>query len=263
VVVEFLAPGRVPSLGVRGDLPLKPGVVYKAFTGISANNFDFPYLSTLVRAAPDSWKIGVEVKRIDFGEKGELLVFFTVLEPMRIDQTQLLFEIRLPGGNWPEIETEQGEPLALPGIKIALEPVSNRRVVERPAAPQAAAPVHPPGRQMSEAEAAKKAAEWLNAPDERGRVVNGPVDTVAAQPAKRPQAVFAAVEDKSMKSNLSRGVVTAPLRAAHVDTFTAESGTPAAPQAPMANQPKVVDFKEETVLLTPQTERAAEPVLGL
>ncbi len=246
-VVEFLAPGRVPSLSVRGDLPLKPGVVYKAFTGVSTN-FPIPFLGCQVRASPDAWRFGVEVKRLDYGEQSELLIYFTVLEQIRLDQLQLTFEVH----NWTlepldpsaPFGNKEGATLSLPGIKIALEPSTARRVTERPVAK--AAPAAPT---ISEAEAEKRARDWINTPDEKGRVVNAS-DVVAPHPVAKAANVQAAAVPKDMKSNLSRGVVTAPLRA--VPSEVAGEG-----------QPKPLDptLKEEFTVITPQAERAADPVV--
>jgi len=251
-VVEFLAPGRVPSLSVRGDLPLKPGVIYKAFTGVSTA-FPIPFLGCTVRASPDAWKFGVEVKRLDYGEQSELLIYFTVLETIRLDQLQLSFEVfgylDDPGRPVPDVfETEEGPKLSLPGIKIALEPVTARRVSER-APSQSTAPAN--GVQMTEAEAERRAKDWLNTPAARGRVVCGS-DVVAAHPVEKKANVAAAVAPKDMKSNLSRGVVTAPLKA--VPSEVAGEG-----------QPKPLDptLKEEFAVLTPQAERQADPTASI
>lgn len=245
--VEFLAPGRVPSLGVRGDLPLKPGVIYKAFTGVSAA-FAFPFMASLVRPVAESWKIGTEVKRVDYGEQGELIIFFTVLEQLRLDQAQLMFEIIVDGAENREIVTQGGSKLSLPGIKIAIEPVSARQV-ERRIAPSGGGSVG--GQQLSEAEVHKKAADWLNTPDDKGKIVGGSDEVFARQVAK-PAQVMAAVAPKDMKSNLSRGVVTAPLRA--VPAEIAGEG-----------QPRSMDptLKEEFTTLEPQAERVADPLSNL
>ncbi|MFA6132432.1 MAG: hypothetical protein WC869_00295 [Phycisphaerae bacterium] len=244
--VEFLAPGRVPSLSVRGDLPLKPGVIYKAFTGVSAA-FPFPFLGCMVRAAMEAWRFGVEVKRIDFGENSELIIYFTVLEQLRLDQAQLRFEISHDCLSvCTAIDTVEGGRLSLPGIKIAIEPVSARRVTER----QVMAG-QPASQQMTDAEAAKKAAEWLNAPDEKGKIVGGS-DQVFARQVERPAVVTAAVAPKDMKSSLSRGVVTAPLRA--VPAEVAGEGQP---------KPLDPDMKEEFTTITPQAERPADPANAL
>jgi hypothetical protein len=244
--VEFLAPGRVPSLSVRGDLPLKPGVIYKAFTGVSAT-FGFPFLQSLVRSSPEAWHSGVEVKRVEFGEQGELLVFFTVLEQLKLDQAPITFEVHnsfLQSAQ--SFETQDGSRLSLPGIKIAIEPVSTRKIVERPVAnPGTQGTAN--GKQMSDAEAQKKAADWLNAPDDKGKIVGGS-DEVFARAVAKPAQVTAAVAPKDMKSNLSRGVVTAPLRPAHPEV---EPG----PTGPVVT--------EEFTVLTPQAERQADPVTNL
>jgi hypothetical protein len=249
--VEFLAPGRVPSLSVRGDLPLKPGVIYKAFTGVSAD-FQFPFLGCLVRPCVDAWRYGVEVKRIDFGEGGELLIYFTVLEQLRMDQAPLRFEIMDPQRlRFPDLITQDGPRLSLPGIKIALEPVSTRKIVERPVAnPGTQGTAN--GKQMSEAEAQKKAADWLNTPDEKGKIVGGSDEVIARQVTK-PAQVTAAVAPKDMKSNLSRGVVTAPLRPTHPELGSGADGP----------RPADPTLKEEFTVLTPQAERQADPVSNL
>lgn len=245
--VEFLAPGRVPSLNVRGDLPLKPGVIYKAFTGVSSA-FPFPYLGCLVRPSMEAWRYGVEVKRLDFGEGSELLVYFTVIEQMRLDQTPLRFEISDSSLAGHAVTTQSGPRLSLPGIKIAIEPVTARRF-ERPAGPTGMQGTAN-GQQMTEAEAQRKAAEWLNAPDDKGKIVGGS-DEVFARPVSKPAQVTAAVAPKDMKSSLSRGVVTAPLRPAQ-----AEAG---------ADDPKPMDptMREEFTTLAPQAERQADPVSNL
>lgn len=248
--VEFLAPGRVPSLSVRGDLPLKPGVIYKAFTGVSSD-FPFPYLGCLVRPSPEAWRYGVEVKRIDFGEGSELLVYFTVLEQLRMDQAPLRFEIGHPSLDGYNVVTQEGPKLSLPGIKIALEPVSTRKIVERPVAnPGTQGTAN--GKQMSEAEAQKKAADWLNTPDEKGKIVGGSDEVIARQVTK-PAQVTAAVAPKDMKSNLSRGVVTAPLRPTHPELGSGADGP----------RPADPTLKEEFTVLTPQAERQADPVSNL
>jgi hypothetical protein len=246
--VEFLAPGRVPSLSVRGDLPLKPGVIYKAFTGVSAT-FGFPFLQSLVRSSPEAWRSGVEVKRVEFGEQGELLVFFTVLEQLKFDQTPITFEVHDSLlASFGSFETQEGCRLSLPGIKIAIEPVSTRKIIERPVANPGTQGVAN-GKQMSDAEAQKKAADWLNAPDDKGKIVGGSDEVFARQPAK-PAQVTAAVAPKDMKSNLSRGVVTAPLRAVPAEIVG-------------EGQPGPSDLKEEFTTLTPVAERMADPISNL
>lgn len=247
--VEFLAPGRVPSLSIRGDLPLKPGVIYKAFTGVSSA-FPFPFLSCLVRASAEAWRFGVEVKRVEYGEQSEMIIYFTVLEQMRLDQAPITFEVFDSTLSADSFETQEGCRLSLPGIKIAIEPVSSRKIVERPVAnPGTQGTAN--GKQLSEAEAHKKAADWLNTPDDKGKIVGGSDEVFARQVAK-PAQVTAAVAPKDMKSNLSRGVVTAPLRA--VPAEIAGEG-----------QPRSMDptLKEEFTTLEPQAERVADPLSNL
>ena len=239
-VVEFLAPGRIPSLGVRGDLPLKPGVIYKAFTGVSPAS-EFPFRTYLVRPSQDCWKYGLEVKRLDFGEHSELIIYFTVLEPLRTDQTQLIFEVMQSSSTiepFTHIETQAGVHLALPGIKQALEPVTKVRF-SPPLAPnaQSAAPVN--GRQMSEADAVKKAADWLNSPDERGKVVSGSDVSVIPRPVEKPAQVTESTFPKEPRNPLSKGVVVTK-----ATTSVAEG----------SEQMKVSDLKEEFAVIVPQRE---------
>ena len=239
-VVEFLAPGRIPSLGVRGDLPLKPGVIYKAFTGVSPAS-EFPFLTYLVRPSQDCWKYGLEVKRLDFGEHSELIIYFTVLEPLRTDQTQLIFEAMQPSTTanpFTHVETQDGVPLALPGIKQALEPVTKVRF-SPPLAPnaQSAAPVN--GRQMSDAESIKKAADWLNSPDERGKVVSGSDISAIARSVEKPAQVTESTFPKEPRNPLSKGVVVTKATAAGADG---------------SEQMKVSDLKEEFTVIEPQRE---------
>lgn len=240
--VEHLSPGKVPSLNVRSDLPLRPGVIYKAYTGI-VSEFPLPFPMCLVRAAADAWRFGVEVKRLDYGDGSELIVYFTVLEQLKLNEVPLRFQVYHPCFDGAELVTQTGGSLATPGIKIALEPATARRLVERPANP-AGTQGGANGKQMTDAEAQKRAADWLNTPDDRGRVVDGPVTEAPRQlTPERPANVAAMVAPKDMKSNLSRGVVTAPLKPSNDDTVT-----------------KKVEVQEEYTVLRPQAEKMAQPI---
>lgn len=170
--IEFLSPGRVPSLGVKTDLLLRPNVIYKAFTGVCFQGAP-PFAALQVQADNASWKYGVEVKRLEYGVENELVIYFTILEPVALANISPSLGFDLLGikgnvGNF--MFNENSGELPLPGIKIAVEPKTAKRYIEK----SQTAPQSQKAAADSEAEAARKAAAYWNTPDTVGRVVDGP-----------------------------------------------------------------------------------------
>jgi hypothetical protein len=255
--VEFLSPGRVSNLAVRGDLPLKPGIIYRGYTGVTAifgEVLPRPHQIT-VRPTLETWRVsGVEIKRVDFGEDGELILYFTVLEQVVVGQAPFKFELYSDiYMNQTSVE-DMDHLLTIPGIKIAVEPANARRVVGYRGPVSLTQPMNDAA---ADKLAEQKAAAWLNTPDERGKIISGPVlPEPPRPPPERPAKVTAAVAPKDMGSNLKRGVVAAPLKSSQTLT---QDGMPVATEG----TPPPKTLKEEYVTLTPQPERLADPVTNL
>jgi len=163
VVTTFLSPGRVPTLAPIADLPVVPGNVYRAYTGISIPGLVVAH-QVRVRAAAKAWRSGLDVVRVDVDP--ELVVYFTVRERMTHDRLEPMFELFFPNlrpGTVFDLTLVTAVSIPTPGLNLALEPKGKH--VREVAKPVAAAAVTP--------DAEKAVRAWLDAPDERGRVVGG------------------------------------------------------------------------------------------
>lgn len=185
LVVEALAAGRVTSLSPRKDLSLRPGVIYRAHTGIQIVTPRFNHTAMVVRATPEMWRYGVRVERVDELD-GELTICFSTVEPFQLSDQEnqsVSFEVHVFGvTGMTSVELTAGGERAEPGIKLALEkPTAHIKAIPVPAAPAA----QKQAAKTPEQEA-KAVSDWLNAPDETGHVVSkaAPVEiTTEAAPA--------------------------------------------------------------------------------
>lgn len=179
---EFLAHGgRVVVLYARTELSFRPGVIYKAFTGIALP--DVPNsASLLARATAAAWKHGLIVHRVEFeGDLNELVVYFTVTEGFEFYRTQPLVEVapilaheprfvvgvdrdgQIDTAKAPAIEVIKGPEAPPPGPQKSQE--EGLKLAE-PRKKGEAAPADDP-----EASDAAKVRNWLNEPDEKGKIV--------------------------------------------------------------------------------------------
>lgn len=172
---EHLTPGRIASLGTKTELTLKPGVIYKAYTGICFDTH-VALSDLVVRASPEAWRAGLYPLRVDYSgtngrdEPAELLVYFTVAAGMEFVRRDPLFEMALRSASTPEeVPTEVSGQTASHVVPegLAIATTGERHLQGPPAAPvNSSAPT------TANAEALVK--EWLNSPDDRGRVVDTP-----------------------------------------------------------------------------------------
>jgi hypothetical protein len=183
-VAEAVAPGDVvnptlyPNANGR-DLQLQPGSIYRAYTGVALPGLHLRELQVEASASAFAGS-GLRVERLSFGDNGELLVFFSLLKPLRFDRDMPLFELRsLALGQESAPETTWA-PTSLPDRSSALPATAGEtRTIKTVDAPvPAAAPKAP-----------VDANAWLNSPD---RAVGRVVETPAAQPAA-PTAVTLAL----------------------------------------------------------------------
>lgn len=165
--------GRVTALGAQTEVTFRPGIVYKAYTGLKAL---FQKLD--IRASAEAWKAGgLEVLRVNIalpereeeGQagptalSGEIEVFFRVSAEFAFARKSPLFELWNPEG----ATVEPGE--RAPSAGVAYRTDGERRIVPKAPAQPAATPEAPGG--DPDAAAAKAARDWINSPDEQGHVV--------------------------------------------------------------------------------------------
>lgn len=164
--------GRVMALGTQSEVTFRPGIIYKAYTGLKTG------LQKLdIRASAEAWKSGsLEVLRVNIaipeakeGEKapstmsGELEVFFRVSAEFAFRRMTPLFEAWTPEG----ATVQAGE--RAPAAGVAFRTDGEKAI--RPAHAPVAAPTPGNPGASEEAAAEQAAKDWLNSPDERGHVV--------------------------------------------------------------------------------------------
>ena len=194
LVQEFLAHGgRVTVLHARTELSFRPNIIYKAYTGVALP--DVPNsASLLARATAAAWKHGLIVHRIEFeGDLRELIVYFSVTEGFDFYRTQALVEVapvlsqdprlvvgvdhagQLDVARAPAVQVIKGPEAPPPGPQKSTEP--GLKLAE-PRKKAAAGPADDP-----EASDAAKVRNWLNEPDDKGKIVaqGADADDVARQ----------------------------------------------------------------------------------
>ena len=161
---------RVTPPSGRTEIILRPGDVYVGFTGLRLPAEGEPHLSLSCRATPESWaEAGLTVLRVDRGDAQELLVYFSVYKECQFSRHTPFLEIRSGSGKAATpLQTAPGDAKLLPPGHPAVQENRHVQGAPRAIAAGAAAPVA----DSAAAEAAVKA--WLDEPDERGRIVEGP-----------------------------------------------------------------------------------------
>ena len=183
-VNEAVSPAEVvnPTLypNANGvDLILQPGSIYRAFTGVAVPGLALRELA--VEAAGKAFlAAGLRVERVEVAASSEVLVYFSLLKPMRFARDAQLFELRslalgVPAD--PEVSqapTQLGETNAIP------VPQETRHIknMEPPAAVPAAATPKVDG------------AAWLNTPDPRAARVTADAGADAAAALTKPPVIL-------------------------------------------------------------------------
>jgi hypothetical protein len=164
-VIEFLCPGRVTSKIPRSDTKLLPGTLYKVLTGVSITKPALVnFASLVVRPTPEYFGKGMDVKRVDLGKKGELIVAVTVLEGVMLEKDKYMFEISLAGTEKPTgLAITATSTTEAKGILVQAKTIHDNL-------PPQSAPV------ASQSDA-KKVTDWLNSAE---------VPTGAVRPVVRP-----------------------------------------------------------------------------
>jgi hypothetical protein len=188
VLLEHLTPGRIRSPAPRLELTLQPGTIYCGYTGIL-----LPVIEPLrVRASAEAWKFGLEVLRVDFStpkgaaphDSSELVIYFRVSTPAKYQKDMLCFEVSTAHGSLSGVKVSPGMSIPVPGLNLAIEPPTNKKYGEKPQATVAGKTAP----EISDAEAAKKVAEWMDSPDPKGHVVST-ADTATRPPLPPAAAV--------------------------------------------------------------------------
>jgi hypothetical protein len=95
-VAEFLTPGRICALGTKTEITFTQGAIYKVYTGISIEGITSPF-QLAVRPAQKMFAKGVEVKRVELGNAGEIIAYITTLENFAFVRSEFMFEISRAG----------------------------------------------------------------------------------------------------------------------------------------------------------------------
>lgn len=245
LLAEFLTPGRVAALGTKTELTLKPGVIYKAFTGVGFTPAP-SVASVYVRATADSWRAGLYPLRVEFDHSGEMLVYFTVAAGMEFVRRNPLFEICLrpsavDGGIPTSVSDHVKASVAPEGLSIA---VAGERHLKGHMAPAPAVEAD-----TKNAEAVVKA--WLNEPDPRGRVVEAadtPERTISTTARVQGITLPGAGDDQRVSATefgLEGALESDPSIAEDQGRVTSEVG-------------QVPELVEETLPTTPDTSPEAQ-----
>lgn len=149
-VAEFLTPGRVCALGTKTEITFTPGAIYKVFTGVSITGVQSSF-QLLVRPTQKMFSRGVEVKRVELGNAGEIVVYITTLESFAFVRSEFMFELSKLG----ELSTEV-EVTVAPGKKALSDSPPLPTVLVRE---QLKAPANSPQQNQNDAE---KIARWMD-----------------------------------------------------------------------------------------------------
>jgi len=178
LVAEFLSPERVCALGARTELTFKPNMIYKVYTGISV---DFLTTSSLftVRPVDKLFAKGVEVKRVEFGEQDEIIVYLTTMEAFPFVKNEFMFEM------YPHLNSTTDQP------DIQLRKKNAKKLEKKPLPTVVLKENQPPVSQTANKNPEKVVEDWLNSSDKtEGKAV--PTPEVKRPPYNGPAVVKAA-----------------------------------------------------------------------
>lgn len=173
MIQEHLSPNRVCALGTRTEVLLKPGTIYKAYTGLSFEGVISP-AQLSVRSSADFWRAGAYVLRTEISEDGETLVFFSVMVAIDFVRRNPMFEIACL--------TDATATSAAPAVQAAERPAPSTAGLSLAAEGEKHIQGPPPMATMGHNSPDAPSPEvlvkqWLNEPDDKGRVVDDVEDT--------------------------------------------------------------------------------------
>lgn len=187
-VSEYLTPARTasPDATRMGRARLRPGNIYRLYTGISIDEVKLPW-QLYAQADKKFFAEGLQVVRIDV--QPEICFYVTVLQECAINITEQVVQLWVADSrkaDAPSAATVERE-AELPGIGYRPSTGKERFVAEIPNSTAAATAAQAAPRNDKEAE--KKGDEWLASDDTRGSVVGTDTAPGAGAPALATGAV--------------------------------------------------------------------------